>query len=268
MADDPLAGIGVLVTRPAGQSQELAAQIERLGGRPILFPSLEIVPRDRAAVRREVEALAAPDITIFISRNAVAHGIDYAAGRLAAIGPATAAAVRNAGHDVDILPASGYDSEHLLAEPDFIDMAGKRVRIIRGGGGREKLAETLRGRGAAVDYVSAYERRLPHHSADEIDRLERRWSRGEIDAVVVMSVQSLDNLVALLPDACRRRLRETLLVTPAARVLKQALKRHPGWPVLLSAGPHAPDIASCLASGAGRRATATSDPDGTDERNR
>lgn len=268
MADRTLEGVGVLVTRPAEQARELVAEIGRRGGRAIVFPSLEIVPRDRDDLSRELEDLATPDITVFISRNAVAHGIDYAAGKLAAIGPATAGALRDAGRVVDIVPAGGYDSEHLLAEPSFRDIAGRTVRIIRGSAGREKLADTLRHRGAAVDYVAAYERRLPDYKADEIERLERHWRGGEIDAVVVMSVESLDNLETLLPAACRRMLTETLLVSPAARVLKHALDRHPGWPVLLTAGPQAPDIASCLVSAPSAEQPATSDPDGTDERKR
>ena len=89
-------------------------------------------------------SLPDPDITVFVSRNAVEFGIAYAGGELAAIGPATAAAIRDAGSAVSICPASGFDSEHLLREPAFSDMAGKTVRIIRGNPGREKLATELR----------------------------------------------------------------------------------------------------------------------------
>ena len=76
MADAPLAGIGVLVTRPAGQAAELVAAIEAAGGRSIGFPVIEIAPRSPQAIEADLAGLADPDIVIFISRNAVEHGLD------------------------------------------------------------------------------------------------------------------------------------------------------------------------------------------------
>jgi len=246
MTSQTLAGVGVLVTRPRRQSAELVAEIESRGGRAILFPSLDIVPRDKESVENDVARLSAADITIFISSNAVDFGIDYVDGDIAVIGPSTAAAVETAGRAVAVQPSSGFDSEHLLAEAAFTDMRGKTVRIIRGNAGREHLAETLKERGANVEYLSAYERRPPHYSQNVLDDLEACWREGGIDAVVVMSVESLANLYSLLPDWCRRQLPNTPLVTPAARVLKEALNQAPGCIAILAAGPQAIEIADSL----------------------
>lgn len=248
MANQTLDGISVLITRPHQQSTELVAEIESRGGRAILFPSLEIVARDKKTIEKELTELSPADITVFISSNAVEHGVDYADGDIAAVGPATAAAIENAGKNVAILPASGFDSEHLLAETAFADVRGKTIRIIRGSSGREKLAKTLRERGAIVEYLSTYERRLPSYTAAELHDLEQRWRKGDVDAVVVMSVQSLVNLCALLPAWCLGRLSKTPLVTPAARVLKEALIQIPGCSAILAAGPQAGDIVDSLAS--------------------
>lgn len=246
MPDQTLADVGVLVTRPRQQSAELVDEIERRGGRAIVFPSIDIVARDRESVENDVAQLSPADITIFISRNAVDCGIDYADGDIAAIGPATAAAINSAGRRVSIQPISGFDSEHLLEEVAFSDMRGKTVRIIRGNRGREVLAQTLTERGADVEYLSTYERRLPCYTQNVLDDLENHWRQGRIDAVVIMSVESLANLQSLLPDWCRRQLPNTPLVTPAARVLKEALNRVPGCTVLLAAGPQAGEIADSL----------------------
>ena len=248
MSEQLLDGAGVLVTRPRHQADELVEAIEALGGVAIPFPVIEIVPRNAAEVRTEVAALQEPAITIFISRNAVDHGLPYAAGQLAAIGPTTADAIRAAGAQVDICPVAGFDSEHLLAEPAFDGIAGKTIRIIRGDGGRKLLASSLKERGALVDYVSTYARSVPEHSAADRALLEQRWRAGEISAVIVMSVHSLRNLNTLLPDWCREQMILTPLVTPAARVLKEALNQYPGCPAVLAAGPRPGDIANAIAA--------------------
>jgi uroporphyrinogen-III synthase len=258
VADQALAGIGVLVTRPEPQAAELVAAIEGRGGHAYVFPSLVIAPRDPADVERDAAALGDAAVTIFISRNAVLHGLAYASGRIAAIGPSTAAEIEAAGGRVDVRPAAGFDSEHLLAEEALADVDGRTIRIVRGNAGREELKQTLEARGARVDYLPVYERRRPAYTAAELGELERHWLAGDIHAIVVMSVQSLENLLELLPEACRRNAAEVPLVTPAARVLKVALEHHPDWAVILSPGPQADDIADSIAASpwitpAGRR---------------
>ena len=246
MPERNLDGVGVLVTRPRHQARDLTEAIEALGGTAILFPVIEIVARDAADVLADVAKLQDPEITVFVSRNAVDHGLPYAHGKLAAIGPATAEAMVKAGVRVDICPSSGFDTEHLLAEPALDDVAGKTIRIIRGDGGRDLLANSLEARGARVDFVSTYRRELPEHASSELDSLEQRWRAGELSAVIVMSIQSLENLRVLLPGWCREQLIRTPLVTPAARVLKEALKQYPGCPAILAAGPRASDIVDAL----------------------
>lgn len=245
MPDPRLVGVGVLVTRPRGQSSGLVEAVEAAGGEAIQFPVLDIVARDPVVVESELAAGNA-GLTIFISSNAVEHGLRYAEGRLVAIGPATRAAIEAAGRTVDVSPASGFDTEHLLAEPAFDDIEGLRIRIVRGVGGREKLARELAARGAEVEYVEAYERRLPDYTANVLADVDARWRRGEIGAVVVMSVESLRNLAALLPDASAALLPQTLLVSPAERVIKEALDHYPGCPAVLAAGTHPGDIVDAI----------------------
>ena len=247
MAEGLLSGIGVLVTRPRVQAAELVAAIEREGGTAFCFPVLEIVPVDANTVSESAASLAKPDIVIFVSRNAVEYGLEYSEGaQVAAIGPATAAAVASAGHIVDIQPTGGYDSEHLLAEPELENVAGKQVRIIRGSAGRELLAEELESRGAKVDYLSVYERHLPAASAQTLADLESRWRKGDINVVTAMSVQSFRNLVTLLPAWCAARLEITPLVTPAGRVLKEVIDHYPASRPILAAGPQADQMVEAI----------------------
>jgi uroporphyrinogen-III synthase len=249
MVDTPLADVGVLVTRPAHQAAELVAAIETAGGTAIRFPVIEIVPRSPQDVAEDASGLAEPDVVIFVSSNAVEHGLVWSgSGAIAAVGPATAAAIKAAARIVDIRPADGYDSESLLAEPALHDVSGKTVRIVRGNSGRELLADTLRVRGATVDYLSVYARQVPTYAPDEVAALAEHWQDGDIDVTTAMSVESLRNLITLVPDSCRRLLAETPLVTPAARVLKEAQESLPGCPVSLAGGPGADDMIKAIAT--------------------
>jgi len=247
MRDAALKGVGVLVTRPREQAGELVGAIQAAGGSAFCFPVIEIAPRHPDDVARDAAALPAPDLVIFVSRNAAEYGIEYAAGaKIAVIGPATARAVGEAGRVIDVQPAGGYDSEHLLAEPALVNVAGARIRIIRGQEGRELLADTLRARGATVDYLAVYERRLPAPDPAAVTELVTRWQNDDIGVVTIMSAQSLENLIALLPASCRRRLETTPLVTPAARVIQKALDLFPASRPTLAPGPQADDMVRAI----------------------
>lgn len=247
MADGELAGVGVLVTRPKRQATALVDAIEEKGGSALCFPAIEVVARDKATISADADALQSPDIAIFVSPNAVQYGLSWAgSAAIAVIGPATAAAIEAAGRKIDVRPASGYDSEHLLAQFDAQQMHGKVVRIIRGNSGREHLADSLRERGATVEYLPVYTRRAPKYAASELDQLEESWRSGNINVVTAMSVETLTNLIALLPVWCRSQLAQTPLVTPATRVIEKALELIPGIPATLARGPQAFDMVRAI----------------------
>ncbi len=249
MSEAMLKGYGVLVTRPEHQAGELAAAIEEAGGEAIRFPVIDIEPQNSADVNRCLEALPTADITIFISTNAVIYGLPYADGdetAIAAIGPSTKTAIESAGRQVDIFPAQGFDSEQLLTEAGLQDVAGKNIRIIRGDGGRELLAETLRERGATVDYLPVYRRLTRVYSPNLLTGLEHRWRDGQINCVIAMSVDSLDKLLEVLPAGCHQLLDKTPLVTPSTRVLQTASDRIPEATVSLADSPKTDDMVRAL----------------------
>ncbi len=247
MGSEPLSGFSVLVTRPAGQAAELARAIEAEGGTPVVFPVIDIAPLPPDAVAVAAHRLKPPDIALFVSRNAVHHGLAYAdSAAIGAIGPATARAIEESGHEVAIRPDGGFDSEHLLASSALADVAGQTVRIIRGTNGRELLGKTLAERGADVEYLAVYERRLPEYEQAELAAVASRLERGEIQAITAMSVESLRNLHALLPPSGVAALPKVPLVTPAERVIKECHVRFPGSRPTLAAGPQASDMVRAI----------------------
>ena len=221
--DRPLAGLGVLVTRPVEQAERLVQLIEAAGGRAIRFPTLAIAaPADAAALTTVLDRLAGADLAIFISPTAVEQALQRLHERgqtlpegvaVAAVGAGTAAAL--AAHGIAALvPTERFDSEGLLALPRLAHVASQRVVIFRGEGGRAALGDTLRVRGADVTYAECYRRVRP--TAD-VGPLLVRWDRGEIDVVSITSVAALEHLHAMVGDHGRAR----LLRTPVA-VLNQA----------------------------------------------
>ncbi len=241
-----LNGQGVLVTRPVGQQEPLVSELVAAGATVISFPVIDIVPRADAVIETEAGNLDPPDITIFVSANAVEHGISQAGGKLAAIGPATARAIEAAGRKVDLKAPDGFSSEDLLGLPELRQVAGKTIRIIRGSRGRELLATTLASRKANVQYLGVYDRRLPAYAPTEIDRLWQQWQAGEIDVIVLMSVESFTNLLALLPEEALPSLNESRLVTPTARVLKEVEDQFPGADITLAQAPDAGAIVEAV----------------------
>src|SRR5437773_6669832 len=163
----PLGGRGILVTRPARQAGGIARRIAAMGGTPVIFPAIVILPpADSAPLARAQASLPNYDYAIFVSANAVEYGVPDPAqwpARLVAVapGPGTAEALAAVGIAGARIPATTYDSEGMLALPELADVRGKRVVIFRGEGGREELGATLSARGAEVDYVACYRRAPP-----------------------------------------------------------------------------------------------------------
>jgi uroporphyrinogen-III synthase len=109
------------------------------------------------------------------------------------------------------------DSEGLLALPELQNVGGWRVLIFRGDGGRELLGDTLKARGAAVEYVTCYHRSKPQQSAGELLAMQP-------DAITVTSSEALNHLSQMQDGV---PLRDTPLFVPHPRIAE--LARAQGW---------------------------------------
>ena len=117
-------------------------------------------------------------------------------------------------------PEGPADSEALLRLPVFEKVAGKRILIFRGIGGRELLASALRARGATVHYAECYRRTAP---ATDMRPLIGAWSRGEVHGVAISSGEGLKNFAGLLGDPAMDKLRATPVFVPHPRVAERGL---------------------------------------------
>ncbi|GMQ83529.1 MAG: uroporphyrinogen-III synthase [Gammaproteobacteria bacterium] len=224
ISNAPLEGVGVLVTRPAAQAGTLCELIEQQGGTAFRFPVLEIVkPADPQAVTRFSERLDTFDWAFFVSANAVNMALPVIlerrawpeSVRIAVIGKRSAEELQRFGLEADLLPQRRFDSEGLLAMPPMQQVNGQRCVIFRGGGSRDLLASTLRERGARVEYVEAYRRIHPHADSSAV---LARWRAGQINIVLVNSVESLKNLAEMLGSAGKSLLMATPLLVVSERL--------------------------------------------------
>lgn len=220
----PLEGRHIVITRPAGQAAHLAEALADLGAKPVLFPVLAIFdvedlrPLQEAAIR-----LDGFDWACFVSPNAVEKSLSVVLSkrtwpkhlRAATVGKSSEQALARFGVTDVVAPQDRFDSEALLDLPDLQKVAGKRVVIFRGDGGRELLGDTLRQRGAEVEYVACYRRAKPDLDPAPLLKL---WNEGRLDAVTVTSSEGLRNLVEMVGKLGQTWLKKTPLFVPHQRI--------------------------------------------------
>ncbi len=203
----PLFGRRVVVTRARAQAGELSRKLEALGAEVFEFPSIEIKPpEDFGPLDEAIRNLDSFDWIVFTSVNGVEyflkrlrhHDLDLRAvprwAKVAAIGPATALKVEEAGLRVDVTPEE-YKAEALIGVLMDDPLEGKKVLIPRAKVAREILPEKLREAGAEVMVPPAYES-VP--SAEGKERLKELLQNGEIDCVTFTASSTVENFARAL----------------------------------------------------------------------
>ncbi|MDD5631375.1 MAG: uroporphyrinogen-III synthase, partial [Methylococcales bacterium] len=92
---------------------------------------------------------------------------------------------------------------------------GQRCLIVRGEGGRDELAVTLRSRGANVDYLDVYKRAVPVIDSSQVNLL---IAQDKLDVITVTSGEALQNLLIMLGEKNHQRLFEASLVAVSNRI--------------------------------------------------
>ena len=250
-------GIGIAITRPRAAAEALAAELARAGARPFVFPALAIEELPWSdGIEATLARLPHAAWAIFVSANAVEKGLAAVARtgawpsgvRIAAVGEATAQALRAAGFPDVLAPQERHDTEGLLELEPLRAVRGQRIVIFRGEGGRERMKEDLESRGARVEYAECYRRVRP---ASDPAALIASWSRGEVDAVSVLSAETLENFVAMIGPAGERLAARTPLLVPHEAVSRHRLARRfarvvvtgHGTPALVEALAHLKAVA-------------------------
>lgn len=232
---EPLAGRTVLLTRPGGTSDHLPRSLRAAGARVLQLAAMDIQPLEINAPALEIlQQVDAFDMLIFVSRNAVHYACELMADaiddlktrKVLAIGRGTRAALQRRGFKQVIIArdnaANSKGGSEALLEIDELqreNVRQRRIMILRGAGGRDLLGDTLASRGAEVRYVELYRRVKPQPGPDIIENI---WLVEKPDAVVLTSVEGLENLLELTAAEHRPVFLQTPLVVISRRVKNRA----------------------------------------------
>jgi uroporphyrinogen III methyltransferase/synthase len=257
----PLFGKRIVVTRAREQASALSDRLREEGAEPIEFPVIRIVPAaDLTALESAISSLLGYDWVIFTSANSVpifaerlaSVGRDsraFAQTRIAAIGPATAEALRKHLNLVaDFVPKEAV-AEAILEQFPEKELRGKRILIPRAADAREILPEQLRERGAVVDVVPIYE---TLRDAEAVEELRAQLESGEIDAITFTSSSTVKNFVTALGEGATGTPEEWVAGVTIAAIgpITAETARELGLnPTLVSAEHTIPGLVSTLVAG-------------------
>jgi uroporphyrinogen-III synthase/uroporphyrinogen III methyltransferase/synthase len=250
----PLAGRRILVTRSVQQAGKLSHALRELGGEPVEVPLIEIAPPESyAPLDKALLQLYQYNWLIFTSANTVQAIIDRhvvlgigivapSTVKIAAIGPATAEAARNAGFSVAAVPES-YVAESFV-ELLRGEVAGKRILLARAAVAREVIPDVLRAAGADVTVVDAYRNVIP----ESAPAMLREALASGIDAATFTSSSSVTHL---RNAAERAGLAFPLAAVPAISIgpITSQTLRENNWPPAAEANPSdIPGLAAAVAA--------------------
>lgn len=236
---DDLTGLHIVVTRPKAQAEPWAERLRTLGAETSVISLLEIVPvSEETQVRAIKNRILDFDLyskAIFVSQNAVEHGFEWLENYwpqlpygvdFFAVGETTAKQLQERGIKVTDLAQSqtgAMTSETLLQSPALQSVAGEKILIFRGLGGRPHIGQVLSERGAHVDYCELYERLLPAESYQAFGQLLAN-SQGNL-VVVLHSGEALENLQKIVRQVTVNS-NETMvnidLLVPSQRIFELA----------------------------------------------
>jgi uroporphyrinogen-III synthase len=212
-----LENLSVLVTRSAHQASKLTNKLEALGARVTEMAVISIKPPDDfKPLDDALYSLTEYDWVVFASVNAVNATIermqalnksmdDFKQLKIAAIGPATAEALKQFGLNATFSPTS-FIAESLVSEfPSYPHLKGTRIFWPRTNVGRRYLLEKLHDAGALVDAITAYQTEGPENPENKADTLVKMLSTKKLDVITLMSSETVRSLSRLLQLGIERQ---------------------------------------------------------------
>ena len=238
-----LAGKRIVITRQRSQAESMAAALRQHGARPILFPTIEVVPvPDMHEVDRAIDELNHFDWIVFTSVNGVSvfterveqrtgQPAQFGGARIAAVGTATAVELERHGVTPAFVPTE-FVADHI---PDGLgEVKGRRVLLPLGASARKDLASELADRGAFVSDVALYDTVAPTVDADALAELEHG-----VDAVTFTSSSSVAHFVDMTEGRTSQLLERAIIVCIGPITERTAVQS--GLGVDLVAEPHTTD---------------------------
>lgn len=244
----PLSGRRIVVTRARKQAGRLSALLRDLGAAVLEVPALAVEPIESRELDAAVDRLSEYPWLVLTSPNAVARFFEVLTARrkdardlagvgVAAIGPGTAAALRDHGIRADLVPPEAIGES--LAEALIASGAGKGARVLLPGAeaARDVLPQALRGAGARVDVIATYRTVPPESDAGAMAAV----LDGDVDLVTLTSGTTAEHFAKRIEaaggDAALARARDQLAFAAIGPVTSAAARRL-GFRVVVESREH------------------------------
>jgi uroporphyrinogen III methyltransferase / synthase len=201
----PLSGVGVIITRPEKQADDLVRLLEKEGAQAISFPTIKIIPPvDWSSLDAALNKLDTYNWLVFTSANGVQHFFerlwelnkdirDLRGVKICCIGPATAGQIQKMRIRVDLVPDE-FIAEGILQSFAGMDLRGGKMLIPRASKARDILPEGLRRLGADVDVVTAYQ---TVNSGKKKEELADLIGENKIDVITFTSSSTVTNFLEI-----------------------------------------------------------------------
>ncbi|HEV1994577.1 MAG TPA: uroporphyrinogen-III synthase [Candidatus Acidoferrum sp.] len=227
-----LAGKRIVITRSAAQSEALARELSARGAIPVVLPLVSFAdPEDFAPLDAAIAEIQRFDWMILTSAQAVRAVVKRGEElklslirsesklRIAAVGPVTAEAARQAGLPVEY--AAETHTGAALAEELGNRLQGAKVFLPRSDRANPDLPPALKRHGAHVTEVIAY-RTLRATDVDQ--RKLGQIAAGAADAVLFFSPSAVQYFAALFGGEQLHALQDKLAITAVGPVTANALR--------------------------------------------
>jgi len=203
----PLFGRKVVVTRTRKQAGVLSVRLRELGAEVYELPTIRIEPpKDMLAFGRLVQDAHSYDWIIFTSPNGVesffnlffklySDAREIGGAHLAAMGPGTAAKIKEYHLGVDLVPEK-FVAESLIEalQEQAGDVENQRILWVKAESSRDVISQSLLDRGAILDEAIAY--RTVAETEDPTGAIERFRNEGA-DVITFTSSSTVEHFLAL-----------------------------------------------------------------------
>ena len=201
----PLFGQRIVVTRTREQASELSRQLRELGAEVLEIPTIKIIPPNRQeGIMEAIAGLNAYDWIVFTSPNGVLSFFDYffkkfqdlreiGGVRIAAVGPATAAKLKELHLQVDLMPDEYVATRIVDALAAFESIENLRILLPRAEVANADLPKLLEDKGGIVDDIACY-RTVPE--TEDITGAAAKMLAEGVDWITFTSSSTVENFSA------------------------------------------------------------------------
>ncbi len=207
----PLLGKRILLTRERSRSKELSETLEALGATVITFPTIHVSPSLSEKSMHTIEHLKDFAWIVFLSPNGVQYFLEglrksnkdlrsLAGLRIFSMGPATSAALGEAGLRPDLAPAESHGEGVIDAFRNLPEPHSGKILLVRGDRGTGTIPRGLEELGYGVETISVYENTLPAVPVYRMERLRTILDEGAIDLAIFYSPSAIQGFISLFPD--------------------------------------------------------------------